>query len=136
MGGHLTRDLLCSKHYLLVILILFWLLGGIQKPLNSLILELFPPLADPLLAENNIIIWSLEMDEKQNSGHMLDIWFFAGMVLVCYGIILIGVGIYYLFNPYRSTVLAELHPNLWWGGIMFLSGLVLYWLSWKGRSSM
>ena len=88
------------------------------------------------MAENFELTWSFEMENNQNAGRMLDIWFFSGLILVCYGLILMGVGIYYLYYPYHNTILSELHPNLWWGGIMFLSGLSLQWLSWRGRHNL
>lgn len=73
------------------------------------------------------------MENTRETGHMLDIWFFVSLVLLCYGLILIGTGIYYLIIPYQKTVLAHLHPNLWWGGIMFLGGIIFLWVSWNGK---
>jgi hypothetical protein len=48
---------------------------------------------------------------------MLSIWFLVGLILVIYGLILLGCGVYYAVNPgAATTVLAELNPSLWWGG--------------------
>ena len=61
---------------------------------------------------------------------MKPIWHFVGLMLSVVGGLLIVAGIYYWFNPSESTtVLKELHPNLWWGAIMLVFGAVLLWLN-------
>ena len=49
----------------------------------------------------------------------LPIWFFVGLILLVYGIIVTLAG---AFMTPRPTVLAELRPALWWGGIMCVGG--------------
>jgi len=56
---------------------------------------------------------------------MKPIWYFVGLFLLITGAIVLGAGIYDYFNPpLEHTVLAELHPGLWWGGITFVTGLL------------
>jgi hypothetical protein len=62
---------------------------------------------------------------------MLPVWFWVGIVLIVYGIIIIGCGIYYLFHP-SNTALSHLHPSLWWGGIMFGGGIILLLIGKRG----
>ena len=57
---------------------------------------------------------------------MLPIWFFVGLMLVVLGIIVTSTGINYLFNPQDKTVLAHLNPNLWWGAIILVLGLLFF----------
>jgi len=64
---------------------------------------------------------------------MLDIWFFVGIILIAYGVILSLIGIYYIFNPYTDVILGNLNPNLWWGGIMIVSGIILQLISYHSR---
>lgn len=64
---------------------------------------------------------------------MLDIWFFVGIILITYGVILSLIGIYYIFNPYTNVILGNLNPNLWWGGIMIVSGIILQLISYHIR---
>lgn len=64
---------------------------------------------------------------------MLDIWFFVGIILIVYGVILSLIGIYYIFNPYTDVILGNLNPNLWWGGIMIVSGIILQLISYHSR---
>lgn len=52
----------------------------------------------------------------------MPIWFFVGIVLVTYGLIILGTS---FFPDSRETVLKELRPGLWWGGIMVVAGAVL-----------
>jgi hypothetical protein len=51
----------------------------------------------------------------------LSIWFFCGILTLGYGIVLVIQGILDLSNP-PHTVLAELHPTLLWGSVLFLFG--------------
>jgi hypothetical protein len=54
---------------------------------------------------------------------MKPIWYFVGLFLLITGAIVTGAGIYDLINPpVQKTVLAELHPGIWWGGVIFVSG--------------
>lgn len=55
---------------------------------------------------------------------MLSIWFFVGLILLVMGTIITLTGVYYLVKPSYTTVLAHLHPNLWWGLIMVIAGLL------------
>ena len=56
---------------------------------------------------------------------MRPIWYFVGWFLLMIGGLLILAGIYGLFFPISNTsVLGELHLNLWWGGLMAIVGLI------------
>jgi hypothetical protein len=55
--------------------------------------------------------------------HMISIWLFIGVLLVVYGIIIMGAGMWELFSPpAHPTVLAELRPSLWWGALLLVLG--------------
>jgi hypothetical protein len=56
---------------------------------------------------------------------MLPIWFWVGLILTVYGIIVTALGLAGLGGERPATVLAELHPGLWWGGLMLAGGLGL-----------
>ncbi len=53
---------------------------------------------------------------------MISIWFWVAVVLLTYGLILVGYGIYYAIHPETVTATHELNPNLWWGAIMVVAG--------------
>jgi hypothetical protein len=56
---------------------------------------------------------------------MISIWLFIGLLLIAYGAIILGAGIWELFvPPAQTTVLAELHPSLWWGALLLVLGAV------------
>jgi FtsH-binding integral membrane protein len=58
---------------------------------------------------------------------MKPIWYFVGLILLVIGGLVFLSGLYQLINPpTATTVLAELHPNLWWGVIMIVFGGVMY----------
>jgi hypothetical protein len=63
-----------------------------------------------------------------SEGHrMIPVWFFVGVILLIYGVIILATGIYEFFHP-PSTVLANLHPALWWGALLTIVGGVYVYL--------
>ena len=63
----------------------------------------------------------------------ISIWFFIGSLLLLYGVLILGYGIYRLLNPAATdTVLAGLHADVWWGAILLLIG-VIYCLKYSPR---
>jgi hypothetical protein len=58
---------------------------------------------------------------------MKPIWYFVGLIVLVIGFLIFCSGIYLLINPpIVKTVLAETHPNLWWGILMIVFGGGLY----------
>lgn len=63
----------------------------------------------------------------------IPIWFFIGALLVLYGLMILGVGLYHLAvpPPIESRVkLFEYHADIWWGLLMAVVGavyLVRFW---------
>lgn len=54
----------------------------------------------------------------------ISIWFFIGILLLIYGILIFATGIYELFvPPAQPVVMAQLRPAIWWGGILLLLGV-------------
>jgi hypothetical protein len=54
---------------------------------------------------------------------MKPIWYFVGLILLVMGGLILCSGLYQMINPpLVKTVLAEMHPNLWWGSIMIIFG--------------
>jgi divalent metal cation (Fe/Co/Zn/Cd) transporter len=63
------------------------------------------------------------MSEKK----MRPIWFFVSLILMVMGGIIFLSGIYNLIDPPAvKTVLANTHPDIWWGGVMIVFGGLLY----------
>jgi hypothetical protein len=61
----------------------------------------------------------------------ISIWFFIGISLLVNGVLILGAGIYELFNPpVFPVVLFRLHANVWWGAVLLLVGL-LYTLKFR-----
>ena len=62
---------------------------------------------------------------------MLSIWFFIGILLLAYGILILGSGIYEQSKPpEHPVVLANLHAGIWWGALLTILGLI-YTLKFK-----
>jgi hypothetical protein len=61
----------------------------------------------------------------ENVKKMKPIWFFVGLVLLIMGGAILAAGLYGLVAHVESNkVLARLHPDIWWGGLMVVVGLV------------
>ena len=59
------------------------------------------------------------------AGGSLSIWFFIGICLLVNGALICGTGIYELVSPPADkVVLYNLHANVWWGGVLFIVGLI------------
>jgi divalent metal cation (Fe/Co/Zn/Cd) transporter len=58
---------------------------------------------------------------------IIPVWFFVGVILLIYGVLILATGIYELYHP-PSTVLAQLHPALWWGALLTIIGAVYVYL--------
>jgi len=56
---------------------------------------------------------------------MKPIWYFVGLILFIMGLVIEVNGIYFLINPSADKqVLASIHPDVWWGGIMIIVGVI------------
>ncbi len=65
-------------------------------------------------------------------GH-IQIWFFSGILLLVYGVLITGTGLWELSHPLvNPPVLYELHAPIWWGAIMTVAGL-FYTLRFRPR---
>jgi hypothetical protein len=54
---------------------------------------------------------------------MISIWFFIGVLLLFYGILITGAGLYQLaVPPEHPVVLAGLHAGIWWGLLLTVLG--------------
>ncbi len=60
--------------------------------------------------------------------HALSIWFFIGIILLIYGVLICGSGIYGLFHePAQPVVLSNLHAGIWWGVLLVVMGAAYVW---------
>jgi len=58
------------------------------------------------------------------SGGSLSIWFFTGVCLAVNGALIFATGIYELMSPPADkVVLYNLHSNVWWGAVLWVTGL-------------
>ncbi|MGD0832614.1 MAG: hypothetical protein ABR907_16905 [Terracidiphilus sp.] len=63
--------------------------------------------------------------------HMLPVWFFIGMLLTIYGVIILITSIVDYSQP-SSAVLSQYHPGIW-GGILLLVIGGFYTLKFRPR---
>ena len=72
-------------------------------------------------------------DAKPRDHHMVPVWFFVGVILLIYGIIILCTGIYEYSSP-PPTVLAKTHPAVWWGALLTAIGGLYVYIYFPGRS--
>lgn len=54
---------------------------------------------------------------------LISIWFFIGVLLLAYGVVITGAGIYEIFvPPAKPPVLQNLHAAVWWGAFLLVVG--------------
>jgi hypothetical protein len=59
------------------------------------------------------------------SRQFVSIWFFIGILLTSYGVLITAAGVYDLVVPPANPVhLAYLHAGIWWGALMLFLGLL------------
>lgn len=61
------------------------------------------------------------MDSHAEEHHMIPVWFFVGMLLLIYGILILIQGITEWSNP-PNTELSNLHPTVWWSFVLIVLG--------------
>ena len=53
----------------------------------------------------------------------ISIWFFIGVLLAVYGVIILGAGIDQWISPgEHEVVLSNLHVEVWWGALLIVIG--------------
>ena len=67
--------------------------------------------------------------------HRLSIWFFVGVVLTLYGIIILIANIPTLFSPITNPrlVLGGVQAGVWWSILLLLLGILFLILHWPGK---
>ncbi len=60
------------------------------------------------------------MSEKH---HIIPVWFFVGVLLLAYGIIIFASGLIEWSHP-PTVTLAELHAPVWWGAVLIVLGAI------------
>jgi hypothetical protein len=68
----------------------------------------------------------MDKHEREIESAELSIWFFCGILMLAYGLVLVITGITELHNPPPNEILLpwleSLHPTLWWGALLTAFG--------------
>lgn len=65
--------------------------------------------------------------------HITPVWFFVGLLLLVYGVLIFVSGLVEWANP-PDVVLSELHAPVWWGALLIVLGGT-YCLIFRPRNS-
>jgi hypothetical protein len=58
-----------------------------------------------------------------NESRRISIWFFIGILLLAYGILILSASIDYASHPpVHPVVRADLHIGIWWGAVLLAIG--------------
>lgn len=53
------------------------------------------------------------------------LWFFIGLLLDIYGVLILAAGLHELTTPpEHPVVLANLHAGIWWGALLIILGAI------------
>ena len=59
---------------------------------------------------------------------LISVWFFVGVLLLSYGVLIFASSWYYAAHPpAEPVVLADLHIGVWWGLLLVLVGGLYSW---------
>jgi hypothetical protein len=68
----------------------------------------------------------MNQHEQEIESAELSIWFFCGILMLAYGLVLVVMGITEFNHPPPNEVLLpwleRLHPTLWWGAVLTIFG--------------
>jgi hypothetical protein len=57
----------------------------------------------------------------------ISIWFFIGVLLSAYGLLITATGLYELASPPANPpVLFNLHATIWWGAVLLIIGVIYF----------
>jgi hypothetical protein len=68
-----------------------------------------------------------------NRDNSISIWFFIGLLILIYGVLILGAGIAGLSSP-PPVVMANLHVGIWWGGLLVVVGVVYVYFFRPGKT--
>jgi len=71
------------------------------------------------------------MTEKH---HIIPVWFFVGLLLLIYGVLILITGLTEWSNPPADVQLTNLHASVWWGALLLVLG-ALYSYMFRPRNS-
>lgn len=71
------------------------------------------------------------MDTEPHHHKIIPVWFFVGVLLLIYGVLIFSSGLSELTHL-PGTVLAELHAPVWWGALLIAVGAA-YVLAFRPR---
>jgi hypothetical protein len=64
----------------------------------------------------------------------MSIWFFAGVMLLAYGLVIFTEGVWELSHPLPNPpALAYLHAPIWWGALLAIAGAAYTLKFWPRR---
>jgi hypothetical protein len=64
----------------------------------------------------------------------IPIWFFVGVILTIYGVLILGSGIYgWLHPPEHKVALWEYHADVWWPIALLIAGLIYMTRFWPSK---
>jgi len=64
--------------------------------------------------------------------HIVPVWFFVGVLLLIYGVLIVATGIVQYSSP-PQVVLSRLHAPIWWGAVLVVIGAAYVYLFRPGR---
>ncbi len=60
-------------------------------------------------------------------GKTISIWFFIGVLVLIYGVLILGTGLYSMNTPTKGVVMGDLHLDIWWGLLLLVLGAIYSW---------
>ena len=71
------------------------------------------------------------MTEKH---HIIPVWFFVGLLLFIYGVLILITGLAQWSTPSGEVQLTQYHAPVWWGSLLVALGALYVYLFRPGKS--
>jgi len=84
-----------------------------------------------VLVIDSDVVYERETGNMSRHSHMLPVWFFIGILLTFYGVVILITAIVDFSKP-TTVVLANYHPGIWGGLILLLVGAFYTIWFWPG----
>lgn len=72
------------------------------------------------------------MTEKH---HIIPVWFFVGLLLFIYGVLIFVTGLVQWSNSPANVQLTQYHAPVWWGGLLIVLGAFYCYMFRPGKSA-
>lgn len=66
---------------------------------------------------------------------IIPVWFFVGLLLLTYGVLILVTGLVQWSTPSAGVQLTQLHASVWWGALLTVLGALYCYVFRPGKTA-